>query len=229
MLQILKKYCLCIFIQAVQFLHKLVLQVSVDVFFIDWERPRSKANRTVQGTRIFTPSLYFAVLIRSNYPSVLLHSLYFLLFQLLASQNVTLLPSASGGPTLWPMNGTRSRQNARSTPLFRSWLCSSFLKYISHQHIHLLTYFAKSLFLIVDMSPCIVQVLGFSNLALRDPWPTLNRSSQAYTPSYSLMLRYGLAATLWLCIGLLQVKLSPFTLIFAFPLFPWISHLFLSC
>ena len=61
------------------------------------------------------------------------------------------------------------------------------------------------------MSPCIVQVLGFSNLALRDPWPTLERSSQAYTPSHSLILRYGVAAALWLCIGLLQVKLPLFT------------------
>lgn len=75
-------------------------------------------------------------------------------------------------------------------------------------------------FLITDISPCIVQVLGFSNLALRDPWPTLQRSPEAYTPSYSLMMRYGLAATLWLCIGLLQVKLPILTLICSFPHFP---------
>lgn len=50
-----------------------------------------------------------------------------------------------------------------------------------------------------------LEVLGFSNLALRDPWPTLERPPDSYTPSYSLILRYGLASTLWLCIGLLQV------------------------
>lgn len=54
-------------------------------------------------------------------------------------------------------------------------------------------------------SPPVVQVLRFSNLALRDPWSDLERSPQAYVPSYSLILRYGLAATLWLCIGCLQV------------------------
>lgn len=75
------------------------------------------------------------------------------------------------------------------------------------------------------MSPCTVQVLGFSNLALRDPWPTLERLSQAYTPSHSLILRYGVAATLWLCIGLLQVKLPLFTFFFTFPL---TSSLFLA-
>lgn len=74
-----------------------------------------------------------------------------------------------------------------------------------------------SLLLVADMSPCVVQVLGFSNLALRDPWPTLERSLQAYTPSYSLILRYGLAATLWLCIGLLQVQLPLFTLYLLLP------------
>lgn len=51
-----------------------------------------------------------------------------------------------------------------------------------------------------------MKVLGFSNLALRDPWSTLERPPQAYTPPYSLILRYGVAATLWLCIGLLQVN-----------------------
>lgn len=82
-----------------------------------------------------------------------------------------------------------------------------------------------SLFLIADLLLCIVQVLGFSNLALRDPWSTLQRSPQAYTPSYSLMLRYGLAATLWLCIGLLQVKLPPLVVISSLPHFPLIFHL----
>ncbi|MEQ2167669.1 hypothetical protein GOODEAATRI_006491, partial [Goodea atripinnis] len=47
-------------------------------------------------------------------------------------------------------------------------------------------------------------VLDFSNLALRDPWATLQRPPGAYTPPYSVILRYGLSATLWLCIGLLQ-------------------------
>lgn len=131
-----KSIILCICIKAVQFLHKLILQVSVDVFFIDWERPRSKASRTVQGTNIFTLSLYFIVFIRSNFPALLLHSRHSPLFQLLVSWNVTPLRSASGGPTLWPTNGTRSRPSARSAQLFRLWLCSSFLKYISHQHIH---------------------------------------------------------------------------------------------
>lgn len=51
----------------------------------------------------------------------------------------------------------------------------------------------------------VVQVLRFSNLSLRDPWSDLERPPQAYVPSYSLILRYGLAATLWLCIGCLQV------------------------
>lgn len=49
-----KLIVLCVCIQAVQFLHKLFLQLTVDVFFIDWERPRSKASKTMQGTDMFT-------------------------------------------------------------------------------------------------------------------------------------------------------------------------------
>lgn len=52
----LKSRTLCVWIQAVQFLHKLYLQVSVDIFLIDWERPRSKPNRSVQGTDLITLS-----------------------------------------------------------------------------------------------------------------------------------------------------------------------------
>lgn len=36
-------------LQTVQFLHKLFVQLSVDIFFIDWERPRGKASKHVEG------------------------------------------------------------------------------------------------------------------------------------------------------------------------------------
>lgn len=42
--------------------------------------------------------------------------------------------SASGGLTLWPMNGMRFRPSARSVRLFRSWPCFSSLRYISHNY-----------------------------------------------------------------------------------------------
>ncbi|XP_056235697.1 meckelin isoform X1 [Seriola aureovittata] len=137
-------YIGCAFaLKAVQFLHKLILQVSVDIFFIDWERPRSKASRTVQATGE-----------TKRDPS-----------------------PVSIWRTYFVANEWNEIQTIRKiSPTFQIMAVLFFL-----------------------------EVLGFSNLALRDPWPTLQRSSQAYIPSYSLMLRYGLAATLWLCIGLLQV------------------------
>ncbi|XP_017308711.1 meckelin [Ictalurus punctatus] len=44
-------YVGCAFaLKAVQFLHELWLQMSVDIFFIDWERPRGgKSNKSVEG------------------------------------------------------------------------------------------------------------------------------------------------------------------------------------
>ncbi|XP_060756170.1 meckelin isoform X1 [Neoarius graeffei] len=44
-------YVGCAFaLKAVQFLHELWLQMSVDIFFIDWERPRSsKSSKSVEG------------------------------------------------------------------------------------------------------------------------------------------------------------------------------------
>ncbi|XP_030248450.1 meckelin isoform X3 [Sparus aurata] len=137
-------YIGCAFaLKAVQFLHKLILQVSVDIFFIDWERPRSKTSRTVQATGE-----------SKREPS-----------------------PVSIWRTYFVANEWNEIQTIRKiSPTFQIMAVLFFL-----------------------------EVLGFSNLALRDPWPTLERLSQAYTPSHSLILRYGVAATLWLCIGLLQM------------------------
>ncbi|XP_035989445.1 meckelin isoform X1 [Fundulus heteroclitus] len=137
-------YIGCAFaLKAVQFLHKLYLQVTVDIFLIDWERPRSKGSRTVQ-----------------------------------AQGDAKRDPSpVSIWRTYFVANEWNELQTIRKiNPTFQIMAVLFFL-----------------------------EVLDFSNLALRDPWATLQRSPEAYTPPYSLILRYGLAATLWVCIGLLQV------------------------
>nr|XP_020462774.1 meckelin isoform X1 [Monopterus albus] len=137
-------YIGCAFaLKAVQFLHKLIVQVSVDVFLIDWERPRSQASRTVQ---------------------------------------------ASG----------EAKRDTSPISIWRTY-------FVANEWNEIQTIRKMSPTFQIMAVLFFLEVLGFSNLALRDPWSSLQRSSQAYTPSYSLTLRYGLAATLWLCIGLLQV------------------------
>ncbi|XP_061633389.1 meckelin isoform X2 [Phyllopteryx taeniolatus] len=137
-------YVSCAFaLKAVQFLHKLIVQLSVDVFFIDWERPRSKASRTV---------------------------------------------SASG----------QQKRDPSQVSIWRTYFVAN--EWNEIQTIRKI----RPTFQIMAVL-FFLEVLGFSNLALRDPWPTLQRPPQAYTPSYSLTMRYGLSATLWLGIGLLQV------------------------
>ncbi|XP_077455055.1 meckelin-like isoform X3 [Stigmatopora argus] len=51
---------------------------------------------------------------------------------------------------------------------------------------------------------------GFSKYTLREPWPSSTSSNEEATPSYSLVLRYGLASSLWLGIGLLQAIFTSF-------------------
>ncbi|KAM9310306.1 meckelin [Pholidichthys leucotaenia] len=137
-------YIGCAFaLKAVQFLHKLILQVSVDIFLIDWERSRTKTTRTMQATGE-----------QKRDPS-----------------------PVSIWRTYFVANEWNEIQSIRKiSPTFQIMAVLFFL-----------------------------EVLGFSNLALRDPWSDLQRPSESYTPSYSLTLRYGLATTLWLCIGLLQM------------------------
>uniref|UniRef100_A0A3Q3ECH4 Transmembrane protein 67 n=1 Tax=Labrus bergylta TaxID=56723 RepID=A0A3Q3ECH4_9LABR len=137
-------YIGCAFaLKALQLLHKLILQVSVDVFLMDWERPRSKAGRTVQAGE--------------------------------------------------------SKREPSPVSIWRTYFVAN--EWNEIQTIRKIS----PTFQIIAVLFFLEQVLGFSNLALRDPWPTLERSPEAYTPAYSLILRYGVAATLWLCIGLLQV------------------------
>lgn len=64
-----KIYYICI--QAVQFLHKLILQVTVDVFLIDWERPRSKASRTVPGRTFFGGTFILLLFVLLKYSFLL--------------------------------------------------------------------------------------------------------------------------------------------------------------
>lgn len=138
--------------------------------------------------------------------SFLLCSLH---FQASVIRSGTPHQSASGEPTLWPTSGTRSRPPAKSTRPFRLWLCSSSWRCPLDSHISHFMFF----YFPADAPPTpVVQVLRFSNLSLRDPWSDLERPPQAYVPSYSLILRYGLAATLWLCIGCLQVRRPLFCL-----------------
>lgn len=84
--------------------------------------------------------LYYKTLMFSSF---FLHHIYFencqfhqsflLRQQVLLSPKQTLHQSASGGPILWPTNGTSSRQLARLALLFRLWLCSSLWKYMPHE------------------------------------------------------------------------------------------------
>ncbi|TRY84592.1 hypothetical protein DNTS_001329 [Danionella cerebrum] len=136
-------YVGCAFaLKTVQFLHKLFVQLSVDIFFIDWERPRSKASKLVEGS----------------------------------GESKCHATPVSIWRTYFVANEWNEIQTIRKiSPTFQVMAVLFFL-----------------------------EVVGFSNLALRDPSSILSRSPEEYTPPYSLILRYGLASTMWLCIGLTQ-------------------------
>ncbi|XP_056619132.1 meckelin isoform X2 [Triplophysa dalaica] len=137
-------YVGCAFaLKTVQFLHKLFVQLSVDIFFIDWERPRSKASKHVEGS----------------------------------GEGKSQASPVSIWRTYFVANEWNEIQTIRKiSPTFQVMAVLFFL-----------------------------EVVGFSSLALRDPSSNLLRSPDAYTPPYSLILRYGLASALWLSIGLIQI------------------------
>ncbi|XP_045064306.1 meckelin-like isoform X3 [Coregonus clupeaformis] len=139
-------YVGCAFaLKTVQFLHKLIQQLSVDIFFIDWERPRGKANKTIQGDG----------------------------------------------------NG-EAKRDPSPVSIWRTY-------FVANEWNEIQTIRKISPTFQIMAVLFLLEVVGFSSLALRDPWSDLQRPPQSYFPPYSLTLRYGLAATLWLCMGLLQI------------------------
>ncbi|KAK3540968.1 hypothetical protein QTP86_007693 [Hemibagrus guttatus] len=143
-------YVGCAFaLKAVHFLHELWLQMSVDIFFIDWERPRSgKSSKSVEG----------------------------------CGEGKTAAPTVSIWRTYFVANEWNEIQTIRKiNPTFQIISVLFFL-----------------------------EVVRFSSLALRDPSSELQRSSEEFIPSYSRILRYGVAAAVWLCIGFIQIIFSVF-------------------
>ncbi|KAJ8004941.1 hypothetical protein DPEC_G00141510 [Dallia pectoralis] len=137
-------YVGCAFaLKAVQFLHKFIQQLSVDIFFIDWERSRS--SKLIQS-----------------------------------SGNV------------------EAKRDPSPVSIWRTY-------FVANEWNEIQTIRKISPTFQVMAVLFLLEVVGFSSLALRDPWSDLQRPPQAYSPPYSLILRYGLAATLWVSIGLLQV------------------------
>lgn len=47
-MQVLFRWSVC-HSQALQFMHKLISQITIDIFFIDWERPKRSVIKAVEG------------------------------------------------------------------------------------------------------------------------------------------------------------------------------------
>lgn len=137
-------YVGCAFaMKALQFLHKLISQITIDIFFIDWERPKGKVLKAVEGEGG----------VRSATVPVSIWRTYFV------------------------ANEWNEIQTVRKiNPLFQVLTTLFFL-----------------------------EVVGFKNLALMDPSSSLSRSLSDYTAPYSRILRYAVATTIWLVIGIVQV------------------------
>ncbi|KAM6281994.1 meckelin isoform 1-T1 [Porphyrio hochstetteri] len=137
-------YIACAFsLKALQFLQLLVSQLTIDIFFIDWERPKGKVLKAVEGEGV----------IKSAAAPVSIWRTYFIANE-------------------WNEIQTMRKIN----PLFQVLAVLFFL-----------------------------EVVGFSNLALMDSSSSLTRGSESYIAPWSRILRFGVAAALWLAIALIQI------------------------
>nr|DBA16749.1 TPA: hypothetical protein GDO54_002289 [Pyxicephalus adspersus] len=123
-------------LKTLELLHLLVTQLTVNIFLIDWEKPKDKT--TSQGTGKSNVSIWRTVLVANEWNEI---------------------------------------QTCRKlSPLFQ-------------------------LFMVL----LLLEVVGLKNIAAKDLNLELNPLAGTYQAPWSIILRFGIAASMWLAVGLVQV------------------------
>uniref|UniRef100_UPI00398F3174 meckelin isoform X2 n=1 Tax=Pristiophorus japonicus TaxID=55135 RepID=UPI00398F3174 len=132
-------------LKLLQLLHKLAHQLTVDIFFIDWERPKGKIIKSVAG-----------------------------------GGDIKTAPApVSIWRTYFVANEWNNIQTIRKiNPNFQIIAVLFFL-----------------------------EVVGFKNLTSMDPYSNLNKTAESNVAPSSRILRYGIANSIWLTVGLIQENL----------------------
>ncbi|XP_051879525.1 meckelin [Pristis pectinata] len=130
-------------LKFLQLLHKLGNQLTVDIFFIDWERPKGKIVKSIAG-----------------------------------GGDIKTAPApVSIWRTYFVANEWNNIQTIRKiNPIFQI-LAVVFL----------------------------LEIVGFANLTTMDPYTKMGSSAESSVTPSSRILRYGVAATIWLSVGLIQI------------------------
>ncbi|XP_072426341.1 meckelin [Chiloscyllium punctatum] len=130
-------------LKFIQLLHQLGIQLTMDIFFIDWERPKGKIVKSVAG-----------------------------------GGDIKTAPApVSIWRTYFVANEWNNIQTIRKTnPIFQLITVIFFLK-----------------------------VVGFENLTSMDPYSQLKRTPESDVVPSSRVLRFGMASSIWLTIGLIQM------------------------
>ncbi|XP_007900910.1 meckelin [Callorhinchus milii] len=130
-------------LKMLQLLHKILNQLTIDIFFIDWERPKGKILKSVQG-----------------------------------GGDIKTAPTPV---SIW-----------RTYLIANEWNCIQTVR----KHNPIFQVFAV-LF--------VLEILGFGNLTSMDSDSSLNRTAVNIVVPSSPTLRYGVASSVWLMIGLMQI------------------------
>ncbi|XP_069778006.1 meckelin isoform X5 [Narcine bancroftii] len=130
-------------LKFLQLLHILVNQLTVDIFFIDWERPKGKIVKSIAG----------------------------------------------GG-------------DIKTTPapvsIWRTYFVAN--EWNNIQTIRKINPTCQILAVVF-----LLEIVGFANLTTMDPYPRLSSSAESSVIPSSRILRYGVATTIWLSVGLIQI------------------------
>uniref|UniRef100_A0A4W3IK67 Transmembrane protein 67 n=1 Tax=Callorhinchus milii TaxID=7868 RepID=A0A4W3IK67_CALMI len=132
-----------VLLNMLQLLHKILNQLTIDIFFIDWERPKGKILKSVQG-----------------------------------GGDIKTAPTPV---SIW-----------RTYLIANEWNCIQTVR----KHNPIFQVFAV-LF--------VLEILGFGNLTSMDSDSSLNRTAVNIVVPSSPTLRYGVASSVWLMIGLMQI------------------------
>uniref|UniRef100_A0A8C4QDJ1 Meckelin n=1 Tax=Eptatretus burgeri TaxID=7764 RepID=A0A8C4QDJ1_EPTBU len=136
-------------LKFLQILHLLIFQTSVDIFFLDWERPRDAAEILAETSQ------------------------------------------------------TSMSEGARAKSTISIWRTY----FVANEWIELQTIRKLSPALHILLTIFFLQVIGFENLALREPTPSLLPPLDTDAACWSRILRFGVCTSVWIVLGFLQIGL----------------------
>ncbi|RXM31158.1 Meckelin [Acipenser ruthenus] len=171
--------------KALQLIHMLVVQMTISIFLIDWERPKNTKHHAGSSSSAPSVSAWRTFFVANEWNEIQttrkLNPLLQLFAVLLILEVIGVINIAARDLNLAVQPGADNYQAPWST-ILRYGITAS-----------------------VWLAVGIAQVIGVINIAARDLNLAVQPGADNYQAPWSTILRYGITASVWLAVGIAQI------------------------